>query len=1038
MEQNRFPRRSASHGALRSSASSQCVGRSPLRPFHKPLRSVNENSILLHSPGALESMLKTTTETGDIGIFTIKPVPPSPMRGNRPGIGHPHPRSHRSVDNLYRQNLAIRSTSRRDTATEAVSVHGSDSLESGTSNLSPNSSDDPERRSYSMTTCGSQYLSHYRSTNTLQSQASLGSHLQRPRSPFPYPTRLKRPGVRPASPAVTENGRIDYSRMVEIDRVSYRTVHGQFKHGYSPRGRRPYPLSLRADVNLSTPSLVPPGPPPAFHGPCPPSSVGTHSPASMTSWNPPFRDRFDSTSMRTSSLTSVTNIHHRMLATQRFDQSCVVEEPPPRYYDYTEDFENKSPWLSPSTQPFAPPLLRTDRYDKSMMLRDDDSQLSQSHLAAVFGEDDSAFNCENQDVDEQDVPPGSAAAPDQSESHTETSSRLTPSCRPSSARSHDSAMELEVFDNANKITRSSDIDLLPSQIARDSIDAFNPTLDFELRDITPTYNYAKSHANTTSNIKTKSPERHVQVLGGQTPAIRSEQGVILRDDTRYQATGRESPESHHSHVVENEPSSPNSLGGANEERHEDCSVLVRDETQHDTLPSGRIEGLVALAVIDSPKSAELERLNTAETETSAVIVEERTGQGLQNDLDANPQQQFRRHRRNHAVLRISTTNLPRDDNEGHPHIPPTRSTAPLVSPKPISPARQLKVKNSIPRLMKALPPLPGVPGYDVPPSTSDVPEEDEFSEILVPFGLSGLGDRLQLDQSQHNNSPSMASSCVSPKIERDGPKFKLKIKPSGHSEISGSKAHRREWPADENIGRLERLPGIASRDEFNEKHVRSRNYNRLKVRSSRRSTLNSSNCSTVRHNPGAEKSGIVTSLMQDPPQDLFNVSPESEVMSRQHRRPLPKLVYSQATVTSITPDSTPSEERVVSASYKVPSTISTSNTMPSIDRDTLMSSIPPRGLLKRLSNLRVLLTASTTSGCRARGTDSLRIHNASSNALPSVDFNPMKSNDSLTTESTQRRLGQRIRTRLFRWIRGAKTGMRNRANKKHSRHRQGE
>ena len=45
--------------------------------------------------------------------------------------------------------------------------------------------------------------------------------MQRPRSPFPYPTRLKRPGVRPASPALTENGSVDYSRMVEIDRVSH-------------------------------------------------------------------------------------------------------------------------------------------------------------------------------------------------------------------------------------------------------------------------------------------------------------------------------------------------------------------------------------------------------------------------------------------------------------------------------------------------------------------------------------------------------------------------------------------------------------------------------------------------------------------------------------------------------------------------------------------------------------------------------------------------------------------------------------------------
>lgn len=226
MEQYRFPRRSVSHGTLRSSYSSHgClgIGPPPIRPLHKPLRSVNENSVLLHSPGALESMLKTTTETGDIGIFTIKSIPPSPLgpRGTISNVGHPHPRPRRSVDNLCRHNPAMRPPSHRDATSEVFSVYGSDSIKSGTSTLSPNSTEDLGPRSYSMTTCGSRHLSHHRSTNTLQSQASGGSHLQRPRSPFPYPTRLKRPGVRPASPAITENGRVDYSRMVEINRISH-------------------------------------------------------------------------------------------------------------------------------------------------------------------------------------------------------------------------------------------------------------------------------------------------------------------------------------------------------------------------------------------------------------------------------------------------------------------------------------------------------------------------------------------------------------------------------------------------------------------------------------------------------------------------------------------------------------------------------------------------------------------------------------------------------------------------------------------------
>ncbi|KAI1820777.1 hypothetical protein F4861DRAFT_37886 [Xylaria intraflava] len=1047
MEQHRFPRRSASHGMLRTSSShgSLCAGRSTLHPLHKPLRSVNENSVLLHSPGALESMLKTTTETGDIGIFTIKSVPPSPLReplrDTRPSVGYPYPRPHRSVDNMYRQNLAMRPTCHQDTISEAFSIHESDSLKSGTGTLSPNSTDDPEKRSYSMTTCGSRHLSHFRSTNTLQSQASVGSNLQRPRSPFPYPTRLKRPGVRPASPAVTENGRIDYSRMVEIDRVSYRTVHGHFKHTDSPMARRPLPLGLRAEDNLSTPSLAPPGPPPNFHGPPrPPSSVGTHSPASLASWNPPFRERFDSASMRTSSLTSVTNMQHRMPLLPRVDRSYTIDAPP-RYYDYTEDFENKPPRSTPSTQSFASPPLHAVRYDQSIMLRKDGIHLAPGHLDTVFRECDSAFDCENQDVDEQDVLPVLTVAPQRSESFVDTSSILTPCRPPDAAQSHNSTIEHDASETGSKNTRCSDIDLLPSQIGRDSIDTFVPSLDFELRDMPPTYNYVAYRASTNPKPKTNSPERHVQVLGGQALTIRSEQGIIFRDDAHCDGVGEETPDIYRSSVdiAANEPCSPSQFGGTpmnkdltNEDVRDACEVLVRDETEHEASSSGNAGGLVSVAASNSPKSETSRSLSMAETvATSGAMIEKKMGHGIQNEKsETNHREEFRCHKRSHAVLRISTTNLPRDDNEGHPHIPPSCSTVPLVSPKPISPARQLKVKNSIPQLMKALPPIPGAIGYDPPSTAIDALEEDEFAEILVPFDFSGLDNHLQIDQSQRSHLKPITSDHITP----DGPKFRLKIKTTSCSETLDSEIHERQkWRTDEKMSRSEGLSGTEFSDELGEKQVRSRNRNRLKIRSSRRSVLSASHSSTVRHNPGAEKSRIVADLIQHQPRDLFNTPPKSEaVMPRKHRKPLPKPVYPQAIATSITSDSIPSEDRVASASYQVSSTISTSNTMPSIDRDTIINSMPSHGLLKRLSNLRALLTASTASGPRLRATDSLRVRRISSNALPSADFNPMKMNDSLATESIQRRLGQRIRAKIFRWIRHAKTGMRKRATKKSS------
>lgn len=218
MEQHRIPRRSQSHGTLRSSHSRH------VRPLHKPLSRVNENSALFSSHGALEGMLKTTTETGDIGLFSINSVPGTTLSipsGGRIPVRNkysPHP-PRRSNDQPRRyddrKKLPVLN---RDTTSEIISMYGSNSQESVTSTPAT-SLHEPGQRSYSMTTVGSRHLSHNKSNATLQSQASSGP-LQRPRSPFPYPTRLKRPGARPVSPAVTEAGIVDYSRMVEIDRIS--------------------------------------------------------------------------------------------------------------------------------------------------------------------------------------------------------------------------------------------------------------------------------------------------------------------------------------------------------------------------------------------------------------------------------------------------------------------------------------------------------------------------------------------------------------------------------------------------------------------------------------------------------------------------------------------------------------------------------------------------------------------------------------------------------------------------------------------------
>lgn len=197
-----------------------------------PLRAVDNNATLLKSPGPLESMLKTTTETGDIGIFTIganlnmNPPTPAHRRPRQPTLALADVPSNHSVhsrrhhDRDYSQDDRMRlPSSYRDTTSEILSLYGSEAHHSRT--FTPSNND--AQRSQSFTTCSSRHIPSQMSSATLQSLSSTTA-LQRPRSPFPYPTHLKRSGTRPASPAITDNGAVGYAKMADIDR-SYKVCN---------------------------------------------------------------------------------------------------------------------------------------------------------------------------------------------------------------------------------------------------------------------------------------------------------------------------------------------------------------------------------------------------------------------------------------------------------------------------------------------------------------------------------------------------------------------------------------------------------------------------------------------------------------------------------------------------------------------------------------------------------------------------------------------------------------------------------------------
>ncbi|KAK7952118.1 uncharacterized protein PG986_007846 [Apiospora aurea] len=806
-ENRPLPRRTASHGTLHSSYASHA------RPLHKPLRSVNENSALLPSPGALESMLKTTTETGDIGVFSIKPVNTStritavsPHHGLRGSKTQNQLPLRRSVDDFRRRHDRHRPPSSRDTASEIISMYGSTSQSSANSVLS-HSVDDPSPRSYSMTTVGSRHLSHNKSNNTLQSHYS-GGTLQRPRSPFPYPTRLKRPGARPASPAITESGVVDYSRMVEIDRIS-----------------------LSGATSRRTASVT-----------------------SETSCNLSCCEKVHSASTRTSSLTSVINMYHRMPPTMRHVPFGTLD-PPPRYYDYTEEFEFKQPFVMATIEPVAPTPTRIPSIHKSLGLREGLEEQLSVHSVSKFNPDTLQDEPDHDEIEETG---GQSDETQSSQSHLiqDSSERDTTSA----VRSVSGATTSSI-----NTARGTDIDLLPSQTGRGSMEKFNQSPYMSPREV-GVYSYQGFCAATASRTKSACLERHVVFHGGKTPTICSEQGVIVRDDNHdFKSKEREQADDIQLYsgekVFQRRPTSePGTRYWGDLSRH--------GSSEHDrvSLPSnsctlmseayreqGHLETLSGPDGLGDHRNAELDRTIRRLMESPPLVTAETT-----KDINET------------RGLEIVTQILPKASDDDFPQLSAECSNTPLISPKPISPARQLKVKNSIPQLMKALPPLPDTSLVSSTPSS--IVDMDECAEILQPFSLSQSGT----PRAQNQYGLQYHSDILNPRFSGDTihtqkklPRVRFRTKLPAAQEPN--QRDSRPWNSEANYPWCRRTtdPELLDACDCVDDHNSSMSSLKATTFLSTHRTPPSLLTETVRRYPDTNQSGVIQSLTNQQPRDLF-------------------------------------------------------------------------------------------------------------------------------------------------------------------------
>ncbi|RDA92629.1 hypothetical protein CP533_1442 [Ophiocordyceps camponoti-saundersi (nom. inval.)] len=678
--------RSASHGSLNSAYKDSCRahGRlaagtpSNVKPSssRRPLRSVNENAALLRSPGPLESMLKKTTETGDIGVFTIRAsiLPPARQRsrshvadaGPFPGPPVRMPDDGRGQD----EQRCFRSY--RDTTSEIISLYGSDNNNQyWLSSTSPTADDG--HRSYSLTTCSSHRIPSQKSSGTLQSQSSGGyGSLGRSRSPFPYPTRLKRPGIRTPSQALADNGSIDYGRTGELNRVSQRAAYGANKHAYGPR--RPPPLSLRAEANRSTASLPSRASPSPYH--LGPGHIRSPS-SSMSGISRPYdRNRGSSVdhSPRSASLTSIVEMYQRPATAS----SGVAALRPgcSFYYDYTEEFEKPAP-LAPRTEsqaPLCPVPQRAGDGNRHMVLRED-SQARLDAISSGRGRGHVAVTRTDRALPTPADEPGADANHENNLRHLDGSmdSGLVGSSRPEGAAATGNGPAVSAVKDLARETRVTDDDSPTIQPAFERVQDEAKLVPGRGAWLLPKPFAAEADFPQDKRSSLIKPRNTLD------PAL-SEFASLFSSFDRL----AKSPFSH----------------GDGETA---TARIVYCPPSKIDLDNDDVEGDDQGDCDEGEKNEEDDQIRLG---IFPNRLRSRPSLQLFNELAAEDQARKRRHRRNGAALRINTAGLG-DVGGSRQQLSPPKEELTIICPEPISPARQLKVTKSVPQLMKALPPLPG-------------------------------------------------------------------------------------------------------------------------------------------------------------------------------------------------------------------------------------------------------------------------------------------------------------------------------------------
>lgn len=225
---------------------------------------------------------------------------------------------------------------------------------------------------------------------------------------------------------------------------------------------------------------------------------------------------------------------------------------------------------------------------------------------------------------------------------------------------------------------------------------------------------------------------------------------------------------------------------------------------------------------------------------------------------------LRENRRKATPLRVNTA-----VDEPHQYQVVSTRDGPTLTPQPISPAKILRVKNSIPQLMKALPPLPGyAPAPESPFGPAVVPMEFE------PFEISQLTDARStlIDAFQAEEAPKGYDAFI---FDRNAHKPRLKLKHAASFAVEHERSSRREYTTPKSatrphtsVKRPTTSTAAASATEYSTAPVKRR----LPIKISRPmlAPLLPDDAGTVKRRPGIQKSSTVSELVSQEPIDLFS------------------------------------------------------------------------------------------------------------------------------------------------------------------------